>query len=112
MKIIFSVLVIFVFAIAAFGQERQAEKDSSCFVIRKINYPILKRVPPKQKQEKRIALLDVCPSNPTTIARPMIEIERNGEKQNRVFDVAKVFKNKAEARKYAKENNITDVKFE
>jgi hypothetical protein len=43
------------------------------------------------------------------IARPMMEIERDGDKLLLEFDVIRVFKDEEEARRYSKTNNIVDI---
>ena len=83
---------------------------TSCKIIRKVLYPVSKIRKPNQK--KRIALLDVCPPNYGKVARPMISVNMfNGTSTMREYDVVKVFENEAEAKKYAKENNIKNVSY-
>ena len=43
------------------------------------------------------------------MARPMIELERDGERSLLEYDVLRIFENKDEALKYARKNNLTDV---
>lgn len=57
-------------------------------------------------KEMKWALLDIAPSEHPMVARPMIEIEMNGEKVFQTFDVMKYFDKKKEAIDYSKENNI------
>lgn len=81
----------------------------SCRVIRTVLYPISKRRRPDQK--KRIALLNTCPPNKGMVARPMTSVKAGGSSVMREFDVIKVFENEKEAKKFAKENGITDAKY-
>jgi hypothetical protein len=43
------------------------------------------------------------------MARPMIELERKGERILLEYDVLRVFQNIDEALEYAKKNNLTDI---
>ena len=45
------------------------------------------------------------------IARPMIEVERDGVRNLLEYDVLRYFKNKDEALDYARSNAISDVDF-
>jgi hypothetical protein len=97
--------------------EAQAEQEEKklapgCYVIRKIDYPIFKRVSPKNKTEKKICLLNICPENRGKVARPVIEVEVDGKKTFREFDVAKVFKDRAEAEAFAKKHDIKDARYD
>ncbi len=79
----------------------------SCKVIRKVMYPVTQTSSVKQTLE--IALLDLCPTQ--SAARPMLAFMVDGIPVMKEYDVARVFKTEAEARKYAAENNISDVSF-
>ena len=57
-------------------------------------------------KEKKIALLDTDPDDPGLIARPMIEIEFEGEKIHVPFDVLAYFDTFEEAEEHAKKNNF------
>jgi len=72
-------------------------------------YPVSKTRTPDQKM--RIALLDLCPENKGMVARPMMSMFINGKIEMFEYDVVKVFDSEAEARKFAKENNITDANY-
>ena len=76
-----------------------------CKVIRKVMYPVTQTSSVKQTLE--IALLDLCPTQ--VAARPMLTFMVDGKPVMKEYDVVKVFKTEAEARKYAGENNVTDV---
>ncbi len=80
---------------------------SSCKVIRKVMYPVTQTSSVKQTLE--IALLDLCPTQPA--ARPMFTFMIDGKPVMKEYDVVRVFKTEAEARKYAAENKITDSVF-
>lgn len=58
-------------------------------------------------KEKKVALLDTDPDDPGLIARPMIEIEYEGEKIHVPFDVLAYFDTFEEAKGYAEKNNLT-----
>ncbi|MGY5876791.1 MAG: hypothetical protein RTU30_13665 [Candidatus Thorarchaeota archaeon] len=45
------------------------------------------------------------------MARPVIEVERDGDRFHLAFNIVKKFDTEEEARAYAKEHGITDVKF-
>ena len=91
----------------AFGSKSAVVSQTaiSCKVIRKVMYPVTKTSSVKQTLE--IALLDLCPTQ--VAARPMFTFTVDGKPVMKEYDVVKVFKTEAEARKYAGENNITDV---
>ena len=78
-----------------------------CKIIRKVMYPVTHSSSVKQTLE--ISLLDLCPTN--FAARPMYSFIIDGKPVNKEYDVLKTFKTEAEAKKYAVENNITDVVF-
>jgi hypothetical protein len=87
----------------------KSEKDIPCKVIRKIRYPVTQTEP--YKQPLRIALLDVCPSDPGAEQRPMLTFFVNDQPVMREYKVEKVFKDEKEAKKYAKKNKIKDASF-
>jgi hypothetical protein len=55
------------------------------------------------------ALLDIAPPNAGMVARRVIEVEVDGQKVWREFDVLRTFEDEAEARAYAREEGIPDV---
>ncbi|NHK32945.1 MAG: hypothetical protein FK730_16480 [Asgard group archaeon] len=57
-------------------------------------------------KDKKWALLDIAPSENPMAARPMIEIEMDGEMVFQTYDVLKYFDKKLEAIEYAKEKNL------
>lgn len=63
----------------------------------------------RQMDEPKICLLDIAPPNQGRQARRTIEVEINGKREWREFDVVRSFKDEAEARRYAAENGIADV---
>ena len=85
---------------------------AACQVIRRIMYPVFKKQTRENtaKAKPTIAALNICPTGPA--ARPTILVEAEGKKTARAFDVAKVFASEEEAKAYASNNAITDVKFE
>ncbi len=117
---IFLVLFVFIFSTNSFAQDQQTQKveapimksqdEIPCKIIRKINYPVTKTEP--YKQPLKIAVLNLCPTNPGAEARPMMSFIIDGEMIMKEYVVEKVFKNAKEAKKYANKNKITDNKFE
>ncbi|HKX84506.1 MAG TPA: hypothetical protein VJL58_09830, partial [Pyrinomonadaceae bacterium] len=83
-----------------------------CRVIRKIMYPIHKLRTPENiaKEKATLVLLNTCPSGPA--ARPTLEIEVAGVKRFRTFDVVRTFETEVQARVFATQNSIKDVKFD
>ncbi len=57
----------------------------------------------------KICLLDIDPPNQGRQARRTIEVEIDGKKKWREYDIVRTFESEAEARKYAAENGIADV---
>lgn len=106
---IFSVLVLLGFSTQAKAQETSPVNPPNCKVIRVVSYPVTQRMDKNVK--KRIALLNLCPENRGMVARPMLPVEAAGKFAMFEYDVIRVFKNKKEAEKYAKQNGITDVNF-
>ncbi len=78
-----------------------------CKIIRKVMYPITKTSSVTQTLE--IALLDLCPTQ--VASRPMMPFMVNGQMVWKEYDVVRIFKDEAEARKYAAANGITDMSF-
>lgn len=89
-----------------FGSKATVSQNAiPCKVIRKVMYPVTQTSSVKQTLE--IALIDLCPTQ--VAARPMLTFMMDGKPVMKEYDVIKTFKTEAEARKYAGENNITDV---
>jgi hypothetical protein len=107
--LIFCALILFVFSAQANAQETKIIKPPNCRVIRVVSYPVTQKMDKNVK--KRIALLNLCPENRGMVARPMLPVETEGKFQMFEYDVVRVFKNRKEAEKYAKQNGITDVSF-
>lgn len=84
----------------------KTDEPPACQIIRTVNYPVTKTA--SKKVKPRIALLNLCPENRGMVSRPMMPMMINGEMKMFEYDVIRVFKNKKEAEKYAKKNNITD----
>jgi hypothetical protein len=82
-----------------------------CRIIRKVPYPVTKARSGESAPKMEIGLLNLCPLNRGTVARPMTGVTVNGKIQMREYDVEKVFKTQREAREYARQNGIKDVSF-
>ncbi len=114
------VLFVFIFSTKSFAQDQQMQKveapmmesqdEIPCKIIRIVNYPVTKTEP--YKQPLKIAVLNLCPTNPGAEARPMMSLMINGEMIMKEYVVEKVFKNAKEAKKFAKKYKITDTQFE
>jgi len=94
--------------------ERPANKR---YIIRAIKLAHCKRGPEhcekcREMDVTRICLLDIAPDDYGLLQRRVIEVEWEGERTWREFDVVNVFESEDEARAYAEENRITDVKCE
>lgn len=63
----------------------------------------------REMDEPKICLLDIDPPNQGREARRTIEVEINGKREWREFDVVKTFADESEARRYAAENGIKDL---
>lgn len=88
----------------------------SSYIIRKIPIVHCARGPENCKKCKeiyteKICLLDISPPHYGEWTRRVIEVEIDGEKVCREFDVVKIFQSEDEAREYAEKNEIKDVKF-
>jgi hypothetical protein len=80
---------------------------NDCEIIRIIDMPLTKR--PNVATNPQIALLNTCIFDEMAVQRPSIEVLRLGKKQFRLFEVTKIFADKHEAEKYAKNNNVFDI---
>jgi hypothetical protein len=108
--LIFCALVLFGFSTQAKAQDDgKIVKPPNCRVIRVVSYPVTQKMDKNVK--KRIALLNLCPENRGMVARPMLPVEAEGKFQMFEYEVVRVFKNRKEAEKYAKQNGIADVSF-
>ena len=103
-------LIFFGFSAQAKAQEKTAVVNPpNCRVIRVVSYPVTQRMDKNVK--KRIALLNLCPENRGMVARPMLSVNSGGKFEMFEYDVVRVFKNRKEAEKYAKQNDIKDATF-
>jgi hypothetical protein len=103
-------LILFGFSAQAKAQETPVVANPpNCQVIRVVSYPVTQRADKNVK--KRIALLNLCPENRGMVARPMLSVNVGGNFRMFEYDVARVFKNRKEAEKYAKKNDIQDADF-
>jgi hypothetical protein len=90
---------------------RLFDTKESFYVTRKMSVPHCARGPllcekcKEMEKEKKICLLKVY-LEPGEIARPMIEIYRDGKKRLYEYDVIKTFENEKEAKDYAKRNAL------
>ncbi len=57
----------------------------------------------------RICLLDIAPPDQGMVQRRVIELEIDGERVWREFDVIRIFAGEAEARAYAAANGVADI---
>lgn len=64
----------------------------------------------REMDEPKICLLDIDPPNRGREARRTIEVDLDGKREWREFDVVRSFADEAEARRHAEENGIKDVK--
>ncbi len=83
--------------------------QSDCHIIRVVEIPMTKK--PNVPSEPKIALLNTCLNDTIPQQRPVIEVIRNGKKAFREFEIIRIFKDNAEAEKYAEDNGLTDVEF-
>lgn len=83
--------------------------QSDCHIIRVIEIPLTKK--PGVLGYKKIVLLNTCLDNEFGQQLPVIEVIRNGIKEFREYEIIKFFEVQKEAKKYAKDNAITDVDF-
>jgi len=86
------------------------------YIIRKIRLAHCKRGPAtcekcREMDVERICLLDICPPRMGEIQRRVIQTNVAGEQVWREFDIVRMFESQEEARKYADENMIENVKF-
>lgn len=58
--------------------------------------------------KERYCLLDISVKDES--ARPVIEVERDGKKIMCEYNIVKIFDDLDEAKKFAKKNNISDIK--
>ena len=84
------------------------------YVIRRMRLAHCKRGPSvcekcREMDEEKICLLDVCPPRQGEIQRRVIELETEGERVWREFDIVRVLESEAEAGEYAATHGIEDV---
>lgn len=84
-----------------------------CYIIKKMAKIHCARGPKGCKicreyaKEKKFTLLDIAPTNHLEAAKPMIELEIEGEKFFQVYDVMAYFDSLEEAENYAENNGLT-----
>jgi hypothetical protein len=86
-------------------------------VIRSIRLAHCKRGPERCAQcremdSERICLLDVDPADRGLVQRRVLELEVDGRREWREFDVLRVFADAAEARAFAAAEGIEDVRLD
>ena len=84
------------------------------FIIRRIRLAHCKRGPEiceecRRLDDRPFCLLDIAPENRGLMQRRTLEVEIDGVSEWREFDVARIFADEDEARKYAAENGIADI---
>ena len=84
------------------------------YIIRKIRLAHCKRGPRlcekcREMDEERICLLDISPPDYGLMQRRVIEVEIDGERTWREFDVARAFESAEQARRYAAEHGLDDI---
>ncbi|MHC9542218.1 MAG: hypothetical protein AB9903_22130 [Vulcanimicrobiota bacterium] len=92
-----------------------AQDGKDQFIIRMISLQHCKKGPGrcdkcKAMSARKYCLLNISPKG--VMQRPVIEVEIKGQKEWREYDIEKIFEGRAEAERYAKENRITNVKWE
>ena len=107
MKILIFISLILIFNGVIMAQEK-LEKAASCYVI-------VFAEPFEKKEFDKIylphfQLLDICPKRDPKLAyqEAKIKLKREGKEFETSFDVVKIFKNKAEAKKFADKFGVTD----
>jgi hypothetical protein len=88
----------------------------SRYIIRRIRLAHCKKGPSlcdkcREMDAERICLLDICPPRVGEIQRRAIQVNREGGKVWREFDVVRAFENEEEAKEYADRHVIEDVEF-
>ncbi len=113
LKKLYSLLMLCVLILLPGASFAEAGKDQ--LIIRKIPIQHCMKGPERCKKcqamaDRKYCLLNIMPKG--VAARPVTEVEINGQKEWREYDIEKVFESRAEAEHYAKENHITNVKWE
>jgi hypothetical protein len=91
--------------------------DHPRFIIRRLRLAHCSRGPQRCKicaelTTRRICLLDIGPPRPGEVQRPVIEVESNGQRMWREYEIVRSFVDEDEARQYALEHGIVDVRLE
>lgn len=60
---------------------------------------------------EKICLLDIAPPQAGEVQRRVIEVEIEGQRAWREFDIVRLFDDQEEAGQYAQDNGIQDVVF-
>ncbi|MFZ5950355.1 MAG: hypothetical protein ACOYXC_06600 [Candidatus Rifleibacteriota bacterium] len=81
------------------------------YLLKKQVVPHCKRGPHRceicrDSNEAKWCLLDVDPPDQDKVQRPVVEFSHAGEKFFKVFDLLKVFADRAEAEKYCRDNDL------
>ncbi len=107
--ILYFLLFLSLFCVQAFAQQTKATKPPHCQIIRTVSYPVTQTS--GEKKKLRISLLNLCPTNPGMEARPMYPMMIDGAMEMFEYTIDRVFRDKKEAKKYAKKNRIVDISF-
>jgi hypothetical protein len=88
----------------------------SRYIIRRIRLAHCKKGPSlcdkcREMDAERICLLDIGPPRVGEIQRRVIQVNREGGKVWREFDVVRAFESEEEAKEYADRHMIEDVEF-
>ena len=83
-------------------------------IVRRIRFTHCKQGPDicedcRRTNNERICLLDIDPKDADLMQRRLIEVEIEGEKVWREYDVVRSFNTDDEARQYAEQESISDI---
>ncbi len=84
------------------------------YIIRKMRLTHCKRGPLvcakcREMNVEKICLLDIVPPDEGLVQRRVIQVEENGEKVWREFEIVRTFDSHDQAREYARDHGITQV---
>jgi|GEM_PF-1174949 len=113
MKLSLCLLLLCIFELPPLAPAVAAENGE--YIIRMISLQHCKKGPDRCDRcramcARKYCLLNISPRG--VMQRPVIEVEIKGQKEWREYDIEKIFESRAEAEHYAKENRITNVKWE
>ncbi|MHC9542502.1 MAG: hypothetical protein AB9903_23590 [Vulcanimicrobiota bacterium] len=113
MKLSLCILLLCIFGLPPLAPAAAAENGE--YIIRMISLQHCKKGPDRCDRcramcARKYCLLDIAPRG--VMQRPVIEVEIKGQKEWREYEIERIFESRAEAERYAKENRITNVKWE